>query len=447
VSVDRRSLVRVSLGLLLLTGLAGSRGVTRSSAANDDLSIIAEHYVKLVLAVGQHDADYVDAYYGPPEWRPPSESPPVALSRLRGDASTLLKRLDAIDPVEDVTLRHEFLTRQIRAVDARLRMLQGERLSFDEESRALYDAVAPTHSAPYFDAILRKLEARVPGHGPLTERYERYRRRFIIPNDRLNAVFTAAIDAARTRTQAHIELPRNERFTLEYVTAKPWSGYNWYQGGSASVIQINTDLPIYVDRAVQLACHEGYPGHHVYNALLEEHLVRGRGWVEFTVYPLFSPQSLIAEGTANLGVEIVFPPGERVAFERDHLFPLAGLDGSRAQEYYEVHELATRLAYAQNEAARGYVDGRMTREEAVSWLEQYALMSRRRAEQRLQFIERYRSYVINYNLGEDLVREYIASRGGTPGRPDKRWAEFARLLSSPRLPSGLNTSRSYRVRD
>ena len=30
---------------------------------------IAERYVKLVLAMGEHDADYVDAYYGPPEWR------------------------------------------------------------------------------------------------------------------------------------------------------------------------------------------------------------------------------------------------------------------------------------------------------------------------------------------------------------------------------------------
>src|SRR5688500_14834724 len=65
---------------------------------------------------------------------------------------------------------------------------------------------------------------------------------------------------------------------------------------------LNVDLPVYIDRAVDLACHEGYPGHHVYNALLEQHLVRGRGWHEFSVYPLFSPHSLIAEGTANYGI-------------------------------------------------------------------------------------------------------------------------------------------------
>ncbi len=61
--------------------------------------------------------------------------------------------------------------------------------------------------------------------------------------------------------------------------------------GRHDVDQVNTDLPVYIDRAVDLACHEGYPGHHVYNALLEKHLVRDRGWVEFSIYPLFSPQS------------------------------------------------------------------------------------------------------------------------------------------------------------
>ena len=99
------------------------------------------------------------------------------------------------------------------------------------------------------------------------------------------------------------------------MTDKPWSGYNWYQGGGRSVIQVNTDLPITIDRAIDLAAHEGYPGHHVYNALLEKHLVDGRGWVEFSVYPLFSPQSLIAEGSANYGIDVAFPGEERLAFE------------------------------------------------------------------------------------------------------------------------------------
>ena len=60
-----------------------------------------------------------------------------------------------------------------------------------------------------------------------------------------------------------------------------------------------------------------------------------------------------------------------------------------------------------------------------------------RAAQRVRFFDQYRSYVINYNLGKDLVRRYIESRGGTADHPDARWPEFEKLLSSPRLPSGL----------
>ena len=124
-----------------------------------------------------------------------------------------------------------------------------------------------------FEAILAKLEARLPGERPADRRYERFKQAFIIPTDRLDRVFQEAIRACRDRDAEHVELPTDESFTVEYVTGKSWSGYNWYQGNYRSLIQVNTDLPIYIDRAIDLACHEGYPGHHVYNVLLEKNLV------------------------------------------------------------------------------------------------------------------------------------------------------------------------------
>jgi hypothetical protein len=430
---------RLALAALAVGALAAAPYAF--SAAADPMAPIAERYVRLVLAIGQHDADFVDAYYGPPEWKPAPDAAAVPLRGLRREAAGILHALASSgQPAADdtlATLRHEYLRRQVEAFDARLRMLQGERLSFDEESKALYDAVAPTHPAAYFEKTLAELETRLPGEGPLIARYEAFRQAFLVPPDRLDAVFVAAIDECRRRTARHLSLPAGERFTIEYVTGKSWSAYNWYKGDATSLIQVNTDLPVYIDRALDLACHEGYPGHHVYNALLEQHLARERGWLEFTVYPLFSPQSLVAEGTANFGIEVAFPGDERTRFERERLYPLAGLDPRRAAEYAEVAALTERLAYAGNEAAREYLDGRVSREEAVRWLETYALMPRARAEQRVRFFDQYRSYVINYNLGQDLVRAYIERRGGTADRPDVRWREFGRLLASPVLPSGL----------
>ena len=411
------------------------------------MNALAQNYVKLVLALGQHDADYVDAYYGPAEWKKEADATKLPLDEIRSRALSLLEKLSGIGRGDDEIgqLRHQYLQRQLSSLEARVRMLKGERLSFDAESKALYDAVAPTHPDEYFQRILDRLDKLFPGTGPIVDRYDAFRRGFVIPTAKLDAVFQAAIQACRERTLKHVSLPQTESFKVEYVTGKSWSGYNWYQGNYRSLIQVNTDLPIYIDRAIDLACHEGYPGHHVYNALLEKHLVRDRGWPEFSVYALFSPQSLIAEGTANYGIEVAFPGVERIAFEKSVLFPLAGLDPSKASNYYEVANLVDQLAYAGNEAARRYLNGEIDRDAAVAWLERYALMPRERAAQRVRFYDQYRSYVINYNLGKDMVRRYIESkvprevreRPSADAADAIRWKEFEKLLSSPRLPSSL----------
>ena len=231
-------------------------------------------------------------------------------------------------------------------------------------------------------------------------------------------VFRAAVDACRAQTVRHLALPPGEQFTIEYVTGKSWSGYNWYQGNYRSLIQVNTDLPIFIDRALDLACHEGYPGHHVYNVLLEQHLVRDRGWQEFTVYPLFSPQSLIAEGTANFGIDVAYP-GEPSASRSSAstLFPLAGLDPAPPPKYYDVLAELDRLSL-RRQRSRAPLSERRDHRGAGRRLagDVHALRRAPRAEQRVRFFDQYRSYVINYNLGKDLVRAYVERLGGV-GRP------------------------------
>jgi hypothetical protein len=450
--------------------------------AADPMNAIAEKYAHLVLALGQHDQDEVDAFYGPAEWKAQAETNKQSLDAIAAEAAALLQQLrvegtaaplvesskakktesnsemqpgttaatakatksDAMDCCAPGTadsdmlqLRREYLEKQISALAARVRMLKGEKLKFDDESKALYDAVAPTYPDSHFDKIIAQLDAKIPGKGELWQRYEEWRKPFMIPKDKLDAVFQAAIKECRARTLAHISLPPNESFTVEYVTNKPWGGYNWYKGNFHSVIQVNTDLPIFIDRAVDLAAHEGYPGHHVYNSLLEKNLVRDRGWMEFSVYALFSPQSLIAEGTANFGRQVAFPnKADRMKFEKEVLFPAAGIDASRADEYYAVEDLFKELNYAGNEAARRLINGEIDEKAAAEWLQKYAVMEPARAQQRVKFIQRYRSYVINYNLGEDMVKKYIEKRAGDD--PERKWSEFGKLLSSPRLPSGLN---------
>ena len=397
------------------------------------MDAIAQTYVKLVLALGQHDPNYVDAYYGPPEWKIEAETAAKPLESIRREAADARQGIDRAKGA-----RERNLARQLDALIVRAEMVSGTTFAFDAESAGLYDVVAPRYPDAHYAKIIAGLESRIPGEGSLTERIDRFRADFAIPKERLEAVFQTAIEAARERTQRYIPLPDDESFAIEYVSGEVWSAYNWYQGHSHSLIQVNTDFPMSIDRAIGLACHEGYPGHHVYNLLLEKHLARGNGWVEFTVYPLYSPQSLIAEGTAEYGVELCFPSDERLAFEREVLYPLADLDSTRVEEYRDVVNLIGELGTAGNDAARCYLDGEATREETLAWLVKYALATPERAAQRVRFYEAHRSYTVTYNVGEELVRDYVEARAKTH---DERWTVFADLLSNPRTPRDLKRAK------
>jgi hypothetical protein len=422
----------------LLVSVAGCRSGAPPAPDPSALDAVARRYVVLALALGRHDPNYVDAYYGPDSLKRAADAESLGVGQVRAAAESLIAVLGDTEPAYAdslVRLRHRYLRVQLGAMAARARMLGGERLGFDAEARSLYDAEPPHYPDAHFDSLLARLDSLLPGAGPLAARYQRFRDRLNIPAAKVDTVFRAAIAACRARTLAHMPLPPGERFDLEYVKGTSWNAYNWYKGDYHSLIQVNLDFPVPLDRAIDLACHEGYPGHHVYNTLLEEALVRGRGWIEISIYPLFSPQSLIAEGSANYGIDMAFPAAERTAFERDSLFPLAGLDRSLAERNAAVRQVIERLNHARNEVARRYLDGALDSAGARDAMRRYWLSSPEAAAKTVRFIDTYRSYVINYNLGRDLVAAWVARVGGE--REAGRWRAFRALLSAPHLPRDL----------
>ncbi len=432
--------------ILVIFPLALMPGAENAGGTMNDL---ATGYVKLALEVGAYAPGYIDAYYGPKEWIVTHDD--SALRRgfpaveLRRKADTILAALDRAGMgklPELEQLRVEFLRKQLVAVKAEIDVLSGRKFTFDQESKLFYDIVAPVRNREEFEKALAALETVLPGPGSLQKKLAAFKEEFVIPAGKLPAVFDSAIAECLRRTRLHIALPEKESFKAEYVKDKPWGAYNWYKGNAFSVIEVNTDLPMHIEAPLRLAAHEGYPGHHVYNALLEQKLARGKGWIEFSVYPLFSPQSLIAEGTANCGLDLLFPGDERLEFERKVLYPLAGLDPAKAEKYERVRKLLTGLRYAENEAARAFLDGKMPRKEALQWLERYALETPERAAKSIDFWNTYRSYVINYNLGEDIVRAYIERAAGKDASQERRWQVFYELLTTPRTPSGLNQCSS-----
>ncbi len=424
-----------------------SCGEKKNQKQLSDLEIkmngIAEGYVKLVLEVGKYDPLYVDAYYGPKEWKPKEENLPadsIAFNNLIDVSDSLLNELELLSEYKATdleTLRYRYLYKQIFAVKARLIILNGSVMPFRLESRALYDVMPPIISEDSLQAVLTELNKIVPGNGDLAERVVAFKKNFEIPKDKIPIVFDAALKECKRRTEKYINLPAGENFKVEYVTNKTWGAYNWYKGNLFSVIQITFDFPIQIDGAVGLASHEGYPGHHVYNILLEKNLVKDHNWLEFTIYPLYSPQSIIAEGTAVIGEALLFPGDDRIKFEKEVLFPLAGLSTKEADLYYRILSLQEKMNGAGVFAARKYLNGDWAKEETVAWLQKFQLRTKERSEMYLSFIETYRSYVVTYNTGKSIIEEYLDKNGGTEDNLAKRWENFTKIISTPQTPSGL----------
>lgn len=432
--LTRRALAPIA-ALLALAGCS-----TIPDYPHNSLDALARQYLAVQLAIGEKDPGYVDAYYGPEE---------LQTAAAAANASTSIPELQARVVALDTTLaalpvanaaeagRVRYLRAMLNSAKVRLRMLGGERIRFQDEAEGLFGVRPELIDLTTLDPVLARIEELVPGtpaDGPLNERLNAFQDRFIIPNDRLNAVIDAAVAECRARTLPHIPLPPSERFDLSLVTDKPWGGFNYYQGDYHSVIEINTDLPTRLDRAVDVGCHEAYPGHHVYSTLIERDRVNALGEIEFTLLPLYSPRAIVSEGSAEYGVELAFPGDSQLAYERDVLAPMAGLDTRDLPAFYELRDALEGLSGAYYTIAAGYLDGTMTREQAIEAQMRYRLMSRERATQALRFMDTYRSYVINYGLGQQIVGNAVEAAG--PGM-DARWARFIQILNTPTLPEDL----------
>lgn len=431
------SAARLSAPMLNITrsfALAGALALAACASTPPSLDTLAEQAVRLELEFNTHDEGFVDAYYGPPEWREAAEAEPRSLAQLERDADALAAALARVPAEGDDARRRDYMHARVVAARARMDMIEGVRLPFLEEAERVFGVRPAIRPLESFDPVLARLEEIVPGQGPLPDRIEAFRANYLIPTDRYEAVIRAAIAECRARTLAHIALPEGESFDLEFVSDKPWSGYNWYQGGFHSLIQINTDQRISIDRPIELGCHEGYPGHHTHNVLLETDLARGRGWIEFTLFPLYAPVAIVAEGEGNFGVELAFPGDEKLRFEQRVLYPLAGLDPATAPAFAAFDEAMAELASANVTIAQMYLDGEIDRERAIALTQRYLVRSRARAEQSIDFAETYRTYIINYTAGLDLVRAHVLAAG-----PDvaSRWAAMRRVLAEPTLPRDL----------
>lgn len=320
-------------------------------------------------------------------------------------------------------------------------MINGEVFAFSEEAKLLLDAEPVPGDFGEFDRLLDEIDKIVPGEGDLNKRVDALRMSVAIPEDKLDPVFRKTVEECRQRTLDHIDLPDGERFRLEYVSGVSWGGYLEYLGEYESLMSINTDVPMTLDRAVDLGCHEGYPGHHVYNLLVDQRYLQELGWMEFQLQPLFAPAMLIHEGSAEYATKLAFPGDESLTFQREVLAPLAGIDASNVEIWNEYLELNSQLGdHATSATAQRYLDGEITRDEALQERIKYGMRTPAEAERNVRFAEEFRTYVLNYSLGEQIVSSYIDSHSNSVS---DKWDEFQKLIQE--LPSASDLLHPIRM--
>jgi hypothetical protein len=395
-------------------------------------------YIDLGLALGRHIDGFVDAYYGPPEpAHRAAAGAPLPPDQLVSEARSLLASLDSGAPLAGphtpaaggdiaVAARRRWVRAQVVGLLTTARRLAGEPVGYVEEVESCY-GVRPT---PVPDdeiaAAHRRLAEALPGTGPLAERLIAWREGHVVAPERLPGAVASLADQMREQTDRLFGLPDGERVDFELVTDKPWSGFNTYLGNLHSRVAVNTDLPVLSISLAHLVAHEAYPGHHTEHCRKEVGLVRRRRWWEESIFLVGTPQCLIAEGLADLGLETILGRRPEAAVAA-HLHPL----GIRydAEVIAAVAQAGEALGAVRGNAAwRLYVDG-ADPDIVVDEVARWSLLPRARAAKAVEFLlhPTWRAYISCYVEGLPLCRRFVA---GDPTR-------FVRLLTEQLVPEDL----------
>ena len=402
--------------------------MTESELDDQPGGAVVRRYIELGVGLDRHIDGVVDAYYGPPAIAERVRAEPLASpGRLRTDADALRAALD--DPARSGGLdadRRRWLRAQVHGLATVAAKLDGEHIGYADEVEACYGvrpSPVPEHELVAAHAALDEV---LPGTGPLHERYVTWREAQAVPPERLDRAIASLAEDFRERTDRLFGLPDGEHIDFELVTDQPWSGFNYYLGDLRSRVAINTDLPVLSTSLGHLVAHEAYPGHHTEHTRKEVGLVRRRHQLEESIFLVGTPQCLLAEGLADLGLEVV--AGARPeAVVAEHLRPLGipydpEVVAAVSQAGEALSAVRGNVAWMLHEEGRSVDD-------CIDYAVRWSLTTRDRAAKSMQFLTDpvWRAYISCYIEGLPLCRRFVA---GDPIR-------FERLLTEQLVPADL----------
>jgi hypothetical protein len=388
-----------------------------------------KEYILLGLRMGKLIEGFVDAFYGPPEWKElVNNEKPLSPRNLLKSCKALQKKLKNQGFLEE---RTKFLEKTLSALETSLEINLGEKIPFLEKVYRLYDIRPKLVSDSIFYKLVEKLDSVFQGSGTVLDRYTAFKKKHEIPIEILKSTFEHAFRKVREKTYGLFPdlLPDSEEISFKIVKDKPWGAYNWYLGDFKSRIDINTDIPVDCINILRLITHEAYPGHHTEHAIKEKQLFLDQERFEHSILLIPTPETVISEGIGNTAVDVLFSDEEKAKFILDDLCH----DPSNVDldEIIYRCKVLEKLSFLYNNLAiHAHEDG-WSDDELVKYSLDFGFIPEKNVRQRLKFIEHplWSTYIFNYSFGETLIKEKFGPR---PSPMD-----FKILLTKPILPSDL----------
>ncbi len=396
-----------------------------------------QRYILLALRLdkgtrAKYEAPFVEAYYGPQEWRRLVESEPeITAVELVREAQLLLDELAEQGWPGN---RECYLSKHVLAMETLARKLCGEHFALVDEIRNCLDIELAWTDEVYFAQAHALYEAIVPGTGELGERVRNYQASLAFPPEQrelLREVIEQALVEARRRTQALVALPADESLEVRYLDTWEHDAAAYYLGDYRTQIVINVEATgKYVARLFDhKICHETYPGHHTEYVLKEQHLYREQGYLEQAICLTLCPQCVIQEGIAMTAHTLLFAEGEAERWIVEHVYRALGREVDPAV-LVSLRQASEMLGSVEDNAAL-WLDAGRPDAEVAAYLVRYRLLTPERATAWVASLKHplWGRYIPAYAGGQRLVARCLAGA--------QRRDVFRRLLTEQVTPGQL----------
>ena len=426
------------------------------------LDQIAEEYVELMLAKIPHDPWDIYGYLDGPRgkrtapidrnrtiylYTPIPQYKDRSVAEIHGEAAKSCRELDELAK-ENNTPRVNFLRSHMNSLKMRTEMLLGAQFSFQEMTRGLYGLTAPEYPEEMFADVLDELNQVLPGKGSLLERVESFRQKMVVPSNKLAATMTSAVEAFHDIAVERMGITKDSAPRLSFYGFGPhrkgleldgyvydweWDRINWE-------IVFSTDHAFAIDDIISFSCHEVEPGHLTFIGLRTKAAYEN-GCPELAVIAQFNESSAFIEGAARMSIDLCLPGEELFAFERDLLFPLAGIDKGLAECLPAWHKFRKATNFAKLVLERNRWDGKWSKEEGIAWMKQYMLAPPQDCAALVDHLAADPGHFVAHDYSREVITNYVYDKEPTW---EGRWKLY-RELSMAHISMRAIEDRSFQL--